>query len=166
MRKILLFSTLMMAMPWLWCPDVAAADKLDLNQATVEELDALPGVGPAIARRIVAFREKNGAFKRIEDLMNVRGIGEKTFLRLRDRITVKASLPALPRNRRSAHSGLCRNVPVFSRRGVPRTLNSAVPEENPAPASDPVPRGIFRLTRISHQGADAEARRDAELGGP
>lgn len=90
MRKILLFSTLLMALPWLWCPDVAAADKLDLNQATVEELDALPGVGPAIARRIVAFREKNGAFKRIEDLMNVRGIGEKTFLRLRDRITVQS----------------------------------------------------------------------------
>ena len=93
MRKILLFSTLLVAMPWLWCPDVAAADKLDLNQATVEELDTLPGVGPAIARRIVAFREKNGAFKRIEDLMNVRGIGEKTFLRLRDRIMVKAAPP-------------------------------------------------------------------------
>ncbi len=90
MRKILLFSTLMMAMPWLWSPEVTAADTLDLNQATVEELDTLPGVGPAIARRIVAFREKNGAFKRIEDLMNVRGIGEKTFLRLRDRIRVKA----------------------------------------------------------------------------
>ncbi len=90
MRKILLFSTLLMAMPWLWCPDAAAADKLDLNQATVEELDTLPGVGPSIARRIVTFREKNGAFKRIEDLMNVRGIGEKTFLRLRDRIMVKA----------------------------------------------------------------------------
>lgn len=91
MRKILLFSTLLMAMPGLWCPVVTAADKLDLNQATVEELDTLPGVGPAIARRIVAFREKNGAFKRIEDLMNVRGIGEKTFLRLRDRIMVKAT---------------------------------------------------------------------------
>jgi len=90
MRKILLFSTLLMALPWLWCPDVAAADKLDLNRATVEELDALPGVGPAIARRIVAFREKNGAFRRIEDLMNVRGIGEKTFLRIRDRIMVKS----------------------------------------------------------------------------
>ena len=88
MRKSFLFLTLLMAMPWLWCPDAVAADKLDLNQATVEELDALPGVGPAIARRIVAFREKNGAFKRIEDLMNVRGIGEKTFLRLRDRIMV------------------------------------------------------------------------------
>ena len=90
MRKMLLFSTLLMAVPGLWCPAVTAADKLDLNQATVEELDALPGVGPAIARRIVAFREKNGAFKRIEDLMNVRGIGEKTFLRLRDRIMGKS----------------------------------------------------------------------------
>ena len=91
MRKMLLLLwTLMVAMPGFWCPDVTAADKLDLNQATVEELDTLPGVGPAIARRIVAFREKNGAFKRIEDLMNVRGIGEKTFLRLRDRIMVQS----------------------------------------------------------------------------
>ena len=90
MRKMVLFWTLLMAMPGLWCPDVMAENKLDLNQATVEELDSLPGVGPAIAKRIVAFREKNGAFKRIEDLMNVRGIGEKTFLRLRDRIMVKS----------------------------------------------------------------------------
>lgn len=101
MRKMFLFWILMLAVPGLWCPDVTAADKLDLNHATVEELDTLPGVGPAIARRIVAFREKNGAFKRIEDLMNVRGIGEKTFLRLRDRIMVKppSSPPKEPAKR-------------------------------------------------------------------
>jgi comEA protein len=65
-----------------------AVSKVDLNQATIEQLDELPGVGPAIAKRIVDYRQENGPFKRIEDLMNVRGIGEKTFLKLKDRITV------------------------------------------------------------------------------
>jgi competence protein ComEA len=48
----------------------------------------LPRVGPKTAQRIVAFREEHGSFQRPEDLMNVKGIGEKTFLRLRPYITV------------------------------------------------------------------------------
>ena len=62
---------------------------VDLNTATLKQLDSLPGIGPAIAERILKFRRKNGPFKRIEDLMNVRGIGEKKFLKLRDRIEVE-----------------------------------------------------------------------------
>jgi competence protein ComEA len=61
---------------------------LNLNSATATELEKLPGVGPATAARIVEYRQKNGAFKKIEDLMNVRGIGEKTFLALKPLITV------------------------------------------------------------------------------
>jgi competence protein ComEA len=61
---------------------------LNLNSATATELEKLPGVGPATAARIVEYRQKNGAFKKIEDLMNVRGIGEKTFLSLKPLITV------------------------------------------------------------------------------
>jgi competence protein ComEA len=63
---------------------------VNLNTATVEQLDALPGIGPATASRIVEYRQKNGAFKKIEDLMNVRGIGEKNFLKLKPLITVGA----------------------------------------------------------------------------
>ena len=70
---------------------VAAAEqitKVNLNHATLSQLDGLPGIGPVIAERIIQFREDNGPFKRIEDLMNVAGIGEKTFLKLEDQIVV------------------------------------------------------------------------------
>lgn len=71
-------------------PKPAPADvpAINLNSATAAQLEKLPGVGPATAARIVEYREKNGAFKKIEDLMNVRGIGEKTFLTLKPLITV------------------------------------------------------------------------------
>ena len=69
-----------------------ASDDLhvNLNTATVEQLVELPGVGQAVAARIVAYREANGSFGKIEEVMNVRGIGEKTFLRLRPLIFVEA----------------------------------------------------------------------------
>ena len=61
--------------------------KVDVNSADIAELDSLPGVGPSIAKRIIEYREENGPFKRIEDLMNVQGIGEKKFLQLKDHVT-------------------------------------------------------------------------------
>jgi competence ComEA-like helix-hairpin-helix protein len=63
--------------------------KIDLNTATLSQLDSLPGIGPVIAERILELREKSGPYKRIEDLMNIRGIGEKKFLKLKDLITIK-----------------------------------------------------------------------------
>src|SRR5262245_51901336 len=53
-----------------------AAALLNLNTATADQLEALPGIGPATATRILEYREKNGPFKKIEDLMNIKGIGE------------------------------------------------------------------------------------------
>jgi len=67
-----------------------SAGKIDLNRATAEELQDLPGIGASLALRIVEYRKENGPFQRIEDLMNVRGIGEKNFVKIRDRITVGA----------------------------------------------------------------------------
>jgi competence protein ComEA len=61
---------------------------VDLNAATMAQLDALPGVGPVIAGRIVAWREQNGRFARVEDLTEVQGIGEATFARLRSLVRV------------------------------------------------------------------------------
>jgi competence protein ComEA len=69
-------------------PPAAAPAIVNLNTATAAELEKLPGVGPATAARIVEYRQKNGAFKKAEELMNVRGIGEKTFLTLKPLVTV------------------------------------------------------------------------------
>jgi competence protein ComEA len=62
---------------------------LNLNTATVRELQTLPGVGPALAKKIVEFRTKKGGFKRIEDLLAVPGISEKRWRVLRDLLYVK-----------------------------------------------------------------------------
>jgi competence protein ComEA len=71
--------------------DQAAAKpavQVNLNTATVADLQGLPGVGAKVAARIVEYRQKQGPFKRIEELMNVQGIGEKSFLKLRPQLTV------------------------------------------------------------------------------
>ena len=66
----------------------AAPAAVNLNAATPEQLEALPGIGPRAAQRIVEFRTKNGGFKKVEDLMKIQGIGERSFLRLRPLVTV------------------------------------------------------------------------------
>jgi len=67
----------------------SAGGPININTATVEQLDALPGVGPAIAGRIVDYREAYGAFSTIEEIMNVKGIGPATFEEIKERITVR-----------------------------------------------------------------------------
>lgn len=62
--------------------------KVNLNQATVEQLDALPGVGPVTAKKILDWRTKNGRFSRIEQLREIDGIGERRFAQLREVTTV------------------------------------------------------------------------------
>jgi competence protein ComEA len=72
-------------------PARSTADRpapLNLNAATEAQLEALPGIGAATAARIVEYRKKNGQFKKVEELMNVKGIGEKSFLKLKALITV------------------------------------------------------------------------------
>jgi competence protein ComEA len=61
---------------------------VNLNLATVEQLDALPGVGPSTAQKIVDYRTANGGFHSVEDLKNVSGIGDAKFAALKDLVTV------------------------------------------------------------------------------
>jgi len=96
------------AMPW---PDTGAVDStgsnwrapadstprparaLDLNRAGAAELDALPGVGPVLAARILEQRRRYGPFRRVEDLRAVRGVGPRLLARLRPLVTVVAGPP-------------------------------------------------------------------------
>jgi competence protein ComEA len=66
----------------------APSGPLDLNTATLEQLDALPGVGPATAKAIIAERQRRGGFRSVEDLLDVRGIGPAKLDALRDLVTV------------------------------------------------------------------------------
>ena len=61
---------------------------INLNTATAAQLEGLPGIGPRTAQLIVQHREKNGNFKKVEELMNIKGIGEKSFLKIKPMVTV------------------------------------------------------------------------------
>jgi competence protein ComEA len=65
-----------------------AVEKVNLNTATAEQLQSIPGIGPSSAKNILEYRGKVGKFKRIEEIINVKGIGEKKFLKIKDRLTV------------------------------------------------------------------------------
>lgn len=69
----------------------AVADVVNLNTATATQLSTLPGIGPKTAELIIQYRQKNGPFKKIEEIMNVRGIGEKSFLKIKSRLAVTES---------------------------------------------------------------------------
>jgi competence protein ComEA len=77
----------------------APTGKVNINTASVEQLTALPGVGPALASRIVEHRQKAGSFKTPAELMNVKGIGEKNYNKIQGYLTVGdgAARPAAAR---------------------------------------------------------------------
>ncbi len=74
--------------PALQSAEPEAQETVELNTATAAELQTLPRIGERTAERIIEYRREHGRFEKIEDLMNIRGIGERTFLRLRPLIRV------------------------------------------------------------------------------
>jgi len=72
----------------------APASVVNLNTATTSQIATLPGIGEKAAERIIEYREKNGGFKKVEELMNVKGIGEKSFLKLKPLVTLGDARPA------------------------------------------------------------------------
>lgn len=70
---------------------VLAQNKIDINTATQTQLEMLNGIGPKTASAIIDYRQQHGAYKQVEDLINVKGIGEKKFMRIVD--SVIASSP-------------------------------------------------------------------------
>lgn len=69
-------------------PNDKSTNLVNINTATKEELDTLPGVGPATAEKILNYRQEHGNFQSIEDLKNVKGIGEAKFNKLQDKISI------------------------------------------------------------------------------
>jgi len=69
-------------------PSGQAVGKININTATAEELETLPGIGPTYAQRIIEYRQEKGPFTSIEEIKKVRGIGEATFEKIKDLITV------------------------------------------------------------------------------
>ena len=70
---------------------VVSTEPININSATAAQIASLPGIGPKTADLVVQYRVKNGPFKNIEEIMNVRGVGEKSFLKIKDRLTVSAA---------------------------------------------------------------------------
>jgi competence protein ComEA len=62
---------------------------ININTATLKELDTLPGIGPAIAQRIVDYRENSGGFNTVEEIIQVSGIGKATLAKIKDKITLE-----------------------------------------------------------------------------
>ena len=75
---------------------LAPVTAVNLNSATQAQLEALPGIGPRTAALILEYRQKSGGFKKVEELMNIKGIGEKSFLKLKPMVVVppKSDKPA------------------------------------------------------------------------
>jgi competence protein ComEA len=68
--------------------EVAVTGKININQADLAELDKIPGIGPARAADIINYRQSHGGFKTIEEIKNIKGIGDKTFESMKDLISV------------------------------------------------------------------------------
>jgi len=82
-------------------PKRSHKDLLDLNRATEQDFDALPGIGPRLAERIMAYRQSAGAFHSLHELRAVKGIGKKKFERIRPLVTVSPDAISIARGKKA-----------------------------------------------------------------
>ncbi len=94
-RKGLVFSILLVFflsyLPALQADSKSEQEKININTASLKELQKLPQIGAKVAQRIIDYRKAHEKFNKIEEIMKVKGIGEKTFKQLKDLITVGPS---------------------------------------------------------------------------
>jgi len=81
-------ATVLVAGPVVAAAKPAPSAKINLNTASAEQLTALPGVGPKLAARIVEHRQKEGGFRSVSELMNVKGVGEKNLAKIQGYLSV------------------------------------------------------------------------------
>ena len=93
---ILLCIALLFPLPSAFAKKKAPDHPIDLNAATEKELEELPGVGPTTAKAIVEFREKSGKFKRVDDLLVIRGISDAKLTRIRPYVVIGPPAPSKP----------------------------------------------------------------------
>lgn len=109
--------------------EAAPAGKVNINQASAAQIAFLPRIGEKVAVRVVEYRKSNGPFARAEDLMEVKGIGEKLFLTLKPYLAV------------SGPTTLAAKVHAGSPRKKGASVPANKPAQKPAPASVPAGKG-------------------------
>lgn len=98
-----------------------AGGKVNINQATVAQMTLLPRIGEKVAERIVEYRKEHGSFSRPEELMEVKGVGEKLFLVLKPYLTVSGPTTVTEKIRAGSSHGRSRGA------AAKKTASSTVP---------------------------------------
>lgn len=134
------FSLLFLALCLVF-PAFSAATKkpplkpININSASSEELQQVPGIGPVTAEKILQMRKSYGAFKSVDDLLSIRGIGKKRLEKMRKYLTVSKSSPSKP----VACPGCSKPGASQSKSKVPPAKSEATPEQAAEPEEPPRP---------------------------